>query len=73
VSLDDPPPEPPPGASLPPRDEHFRKRGGPLTTPGGQPKTDAPARRVRRERVVVMTFLWSCVAIVLAGLLIVLL
>ena len=72
VSLD-PPPEPPPGADLPPGDPHFRKRGGPLTTPGGQPKTGAPERRRRRERVIVMTFLWSCAAIAIAGVLIVLL
>lgn len=64
----DPPPEPPPGAHVPHTDEHFRKRGGPLTTPGGQPGTDAPKRRDRRERTIVMVFLWSCALIAIAAL-----
>ena len=73
MTLGDPPPDPPPGADLPPEDPHFRKRGGALTTPGGQPRTGEPARRARRERAIVMTFLWSCAAIAIAAVLIALL
>ena len=64
MSFDDPPPDPPPGAEIPPADPHFRHRGGSMTTPTGQPKTGEPARRVRRERAFVMTFLWACVVLV---------
>ena len=61
-----PPPDPPPDANVPPPDPagpRLRQRGR-LTDPTGQPKTDAPARRERRERIVVMTFLWGTVAVV---------
>ena len=71
----DPPPDPPPEANLPPPDPgapRLRQRGR-LTDPTGQPKTDMPARRDRRERIVVMTFLWGCVVIVALFLLLVLL
>ena len=71
----EPPPDPPPDANVPPPDPDappLRARGA-LTTPTGQPKTGAPARRERRERIVVMAFLWGCVAVVAVFLLLVLL
>lgn len=71
----DPPPDPPPDANVPPPDPGappLRQRGA-LTTPAGQPKTDAPARRARRERIIVMAFLWGCVAVLAVFLLLVLL
>ena len=72
MSAFDPPPDPPPDANLPRTQEPLR-RSGRLTEPGGVPNTGAAERRRRRERLVVMVFLWSCVAMVVAGLLIVLL
>ena len=71
----DPPPDPPPGANVPPPDPHRSPRQrGRLTDPDeGAPRTDAPQRQERRERIIVMTFLWGCVVITAAFLLLVVL
>ena len=71
----DPPPDPPPGANVPPPDpQRSPRQRGRLTDPvEGPPRTDAPQRQERRERIVVMTFLWGCVVITAAFLLLVVL